>query len=126
MKPVALYITLFAFLSVVSAHAAEQTAKYPTKPVRLIVPFAPGGGTDIVARTIAQKMSDTLAQPVVVDNRPGAGSTVGTEIAVRASPDGYTLINISGSYATSAAIYKLNYDPVRDIEPIAIIGESAF
>ena len=110
----------------VTAHGAEQTGKYPTKPIRLIVPFAPGGGTDIVARTIAQKMSDTLTQPVVVDNRPGAGSTVGTEIAVRANPDGYTLINVSGSYATSAAIYKLNYHPVNDIEPIAVIGESAF
>jgi tripartite-type tricarboxylate transporter receptor subunit TctC len=94
--------------------------------VRVIVPLAPGGGTDIVARHIAQKMSDTLGQSVVVDNRPGAGGTVGTETAVRANPDGYTLINVSGSYATNAAVYKLSYDPVNDIQPISIFGESAF
>ena len=121
-----LCLTLLASFPVVSAHAAEQPGKYPTKSIRMIVPFAPGGGTDIVARHIAQKMSDTLGQSVVVDNRPGAGGTVGTETAVRANPDGYTLINVSGSYATNAAVYKLNYDPVNDIQPISIFGESAF
>lgn len=100
--------------------------QYPTKPIRLLVPFAPGGGTDIVARTIAQKMSDSLGQSVIVDNRPGAGGTVGAETAVRAQPDGYTLIMVSGSYATNAAVYKLAYDPINDIQPISIIGESAF
>src|SRR5215213_7027536 len=114
MTPLArtLYITLFVSSSIVTAHAAEQSGRYPTKSVRMIVPFAPGGGTDIVARTIAQKMSDTLGQSVIVDNRPGAGGTVGTETAVRANPDGYTLITVSSSYATNAAIYKLTYDPV--------------
>jgi len=121
-----LCITLIASLPVAAAHAAEKTGKYPTKSVRMIVPFAPGGGTDIVARHIAQKMSDTLGQSVVVDNRPGAGGTVGTETAVRSNPDGYTLINVSGSYATNAAVYKLAYDPVNDIQPISIFGESAF
>ena len=109
-----------------AGHAAAQTQKYPTKPIRLLVPFAPGGGTDIVARVIAQKMSEMLGQSVIVDNRPGAGGTVGAETAVRASPDGYTLIMVSGSYATNAAVYKLAYDPVNDIEPISVIGESAF
>jgi tripartite-type tricarboxylate transporter receptor subunit TctC len=106
--------------------AYAQGTSYPAKPIRLLVPFAPGGGTDIVARTIAQKMSDSLAQSVIVDNRPGAGGTVGAETAVRAHPDGYTLVMVSGSYATNAAVYKLAYDPINDVEPISIIGESAF
>ena len=118
--------TLLAVLTLAAGHAAAQAGKYPTKPIRLIVPFAPGGGTDIVARIVAQKMSDTLGQSVVVDNRPGGGGTVGVETAVRAQPDGYTLINVSGSYATNAAVYKLSYDPVNDIQPISIFGESAF
>ena len=99
---------------------------YPVRPVRMIVPFAPGGGTDIVGRTIAQKMSETLGQSVVVDNRPGAGGTIGAELAVRASPDGYTLIMVSASYGTNAALYNLPYDPINDIQPIAAIGDSAF
>lgn len=118
--------TLLAVLTLAAGHAAAQAGKYPTKSIRMIVPFAPGGGTDIVARHIAQKMSETLGQSVIVDNRPGAGGTVGTETAVRANPDGYTLINVSGSYATNAAVYKLAYDPVNDIQPISIFGESAF
>src|SRR5215208_753773 len=74
---------LLGSLSLHATHAAAQTQKYPTKPVRLLVPFAPGGGTDIVARVIAQKMTETLKQSVIVDNRPGAGGTVGAETAVR-------------------------------------------
>jgi tripartite-type tricarboxylate transporter receptor subunit TctC len=109
-----------------NAAAFAQGTSYPAKPIRLLVPFAPGGGTDIVARTIAQKMSDGFGQSVIVDNRPGAGGTVGAETAVRAQPDGYTLIMVSGSYATNAAVYKLAYDPISDIQPISIIGESAF
>jgi tripartite-type tricarboxylate transporter receptor subunit TctC len=122
------FTSFLASLAVVVAYSvhAAQPGKYPTKPIRMIVPFAPGGGTDIVARVIAQKMTETLAQTVIVDNRPGAGGTVGAELGVRASPDGYTLAMVSGSYATNAAVYKLAYDPVNDIQPIAIIGESGF
>jgi tripartite-type tricarboxylate transporter receptor subunit TctC len=118
-------ILLAAGLALGAAPVAAQT-KYPLKPVRLIVPFAPGGGTDIVARIIAQRAAESLGQGVVVDNRAGAGGTLGAEMAVRASPDGYTLIMVSGSYATNAALYKLPYDPVRDIQPIVMIGESGF
>lgn len=115
-------VTLALLFVAGSVHAQ----KYPTKPIRLLVPFAPGGGTDIVARVIAQKASESLGQSVVVDNRPGGGGTIGAETAVRANPDGYTLIMVSGSYGTNAALYKLPYDPLNDIQPIIMIGESGF
>lgn len=119
-------VVLSSAVGVAALPVSAQSTRYPTKSIRMIVPFAPGGGTDIVARVIAQKMSETLGQSVIVDNRPGAGGTVGAETAVRASPDGYTLVMVSGSYATNAAVYKLAYDPVNDIQPISVIGESAF
>ncbi len=113
-------VTLALLLVAVSV----QAQKYPTKPIRLVVPFAPGGGTDIMARSIAQKLSESFGQTVVVDNRAGGGGTIGTETVVRANPDGYTMIVVSGSYATNAAVYKLPFDPVNDIAPIALVGET--
>jgi tripartite-type tricarboxylate transporter receptor subunit TctC len=106
--------------------SAQAQKDYPTKPIRLIVPFAPGGGTDIVARVLAQKLTESFTQTVIVDNRAGGGGTIGAEIAVRATPDGYTVIIMSGSYATNAAMYKLPYDPVNDIVPMGLIGDTAF
>ncbi len=105
--------------------ALAQNA-YPTKPLRLIVPFAPGGGTDIVARLLAQKLTESFKQTVIVDNRAGGGGTMGAETTVRATPDGYTTIIMSGSYATNAAMYKLPYDPVNDVVPMGLIGDTAF
>jgi tripartite-type tricarboxylate transporter receptor subunit TctC len=102
------------------AHAQQ---KYPTKPIRLIVPFPAGGQTDIITRTVAQKLAEAFGQTVVVDNRPGAGGTIGAEIAVRASPDGYSLAMVSGSYSANAALYKLPYDPLNDVVPIVMVGE---
>ena len=99
--------------------------QYPTRPVRLIIPFAPGGGTDIVARVIAQQMSQSFGQSVVVDNRPGAGGSIGEEMIVRATPDGYTLGLVSG-YGTNAAIYKLSFDPVNDVQAVIAIGGGGF
>jgi len=114
---------LFAIAVLVSAVAPGAYAqKYPTKPIRLISPFAPGGGTDILSRVIAVPLSEALGQPVVVDNRPGAGGSVGAEIAARAEPDGHTLVTVSSSYAAAAAYHKLPYDPVSGIQPIILIG----
>jgi tripartite-type tricarboxylate transporter receptor subunit TctC len=108
-------------------HAAALAAapSYPTKPIRLVVPFAPGGGTDIVARRIAQKLTEGLGQQVIVDNRGGAGGVMGADIAARAAPDGYTLILVSGSYAVNPSLYKLSFDPVDGISPIGLVGISA-
>ncbi len=104
--------------------SAQQT--YPTKPIRLIVPFPPGGQTDIVARLLAPKLSDTFKQSIVIDNRAGSGGAIGTETVVRANPDGYTILLVAAGYATNAALYKLPYDAVLDVAPIALVGESGF
>ena len=92
---------------------------YPSKPVRLIVPYAPGGGTDVLARMIAQRLTEALNQSVVVDNRPAVDGVVGAEIVARAAPDGYTLLLISSSHAINAALgKKLPYDTIKDFAPI--------
>ena len=109
-------------VGVASAHAQQ---KYPTKPIRLMVPFPPGGQTDVVARILAQKLGEAFGQSVVVDNRPGGGGTLGAEIAVNAIPDGYTMLQISTSYTSNAALYKLPYDARNDIVPVVMIGEIA-
>ena len=104
--------------------ASAQT--YPARPVRVIVPFAPGGGADILARQINPKLAEYLGQPFVIDNRGGAGGLVGTEIAQKAPPDGHTLITISGSYAANAALYKSSREPATAVATIIEIGFSPF
>ena len=118
--------TLVAGIMLVAATSSFAQSDYPTKPIRLIVPFAPGGGTDIVARVLAQKLTESFGRTVIVDNRAGGGGTMGVETAVRATPDGYTTIIMSGSYATNAAIYKPSFDPVNDIQPLGMLGNTAF
>jgi tripartite-type tricarboxylate transporter receptor subunit TctC len=101
---------------------------YPVKPVRLIIPFTPAGGTDIFARLIARKLQDNLGQSFIPDNRAGASGIIGCEIVARAPADGYTLLmGTTGTHTTNPAIYpKLPYDPVRDFEPISLVADSAF
>ena len=115
-----LLLVAAALASLVAATAWGQG--YPSRPIRLLSPFAPGGGTDILARLLGPQVSEALGQPVVVENRPGGGGTVGAAITVRADPDGYTLIVVSGSYGANAALHNLPYDSVTDIQPIILIG----
>ncbi len=97
--------------------------KYPDKLVRLIVPFAPGGGTDVLGRFVAAKLSDSLGVSVVIENRGGAGGTIGAEIAARAAPDGYTMLFTSASYTFNPSLYtKLGYDPLKDFTPITLVA----
>jgi tripartite-type tricarboxylate transporter receptor subunit TctC len=94
--------------------------------VRLIVPFAPGGGADISARAIAHRLSERLGQQFVVDNRPGAGGNVGTELVLKAAPDGYTLLLVSSSYGANPALYKLSFDPITAFAPITLVSQQPF
>lgn len=104
--------------TMVASHFA-QAQNYPTKPIRLIVPFAPGGGTDITARAIALKLTEAWGQTVVPDNRTGANGTIGVDIAAKSAPDGYTLTMISSSHSVNVSLYKkLPYDLIRDLSPI--------
>jgi len=97
---------------------SQQT--YPTRPVHLIAPFAPGGAFDILARLIGQWLSERLGQPFVIENRPGGGGNIGTEVVVRTLPDGYTLLMVGPPHAVNATLYeKLNFNFVRDIAPVA-------
>ena len=111
---------LLAFAATLPA-AHAQTGKWPNKTVRMIVPLAPGGGTDIVARLFAARLTAEFGQQFVSDNRSGAGGTIGAEIAARATPDGYTLVTVPASYAANAALFKLPYDPVKGIAPVTMM-----
>ncbi len=105
------------------AMAATATSTYPAKPIRFVVPFAPGGGTDIIARIVAQQLGETLGQPVVVDNRGGAGSTLGTDIVAKAPADGYTLLLGNISLAFNAWLYrKLPYHAITDLAPVTLVA----
>jgi len=115
---------LFAGLGLLLAAGAVQAQTYPTRPIRLIVAFPPGGSTDIIARVIGQRLGERLGQQVVIDNRGGAGGTLGTEIAAGAAPDGYTLtMGTTSTHVVSVAVYsKLRYDPIKDFSPITLVA----
>src|SRR4051794_13766174 len=118
---------LLCLLLVLPAGACVAAAPdFPNKPIRLIVPFAPGGGNDTVARLIGQGLSGNLGQPVVIDNRAGAGGVVGAELAARAAPDGYTLfLGGVGSHAINPSLHeRLSYDPVKDFAPVSLLASA--
>lgn len=119
-------MTIRGFLGILALALTVSTAAhadYPSKPIRIIVPFAPGGAVDVIARVTAQKMTESMGQNVYVENRVGAGSVVGTEIAVRAAPDGYTLLmGAASSLVINPLLQKLSYDPLKDFVPITLVG----
>ncbi len=116
--------TLAACLAVVAGSALAQA--YPAKPIKLIVPFPAGGGTDIFARTVGQKLADTLKWTVVVDNKPGAGGNLGIDAAAKSAPDGYTLVlGQTSNLAINPSLYsKLPYDPIKDLVPVALVASA--
>ena len=115
-----------AALGLAAATGALAQAAYPAKPIRLIVPFPPGGGTDMIARTVAQKVADTNKWNVIVDNRPGAGGNLGVDAAAKAAPDGYTLVmGQTSNLAINPSLYsKLPYDPLKDLVPVALVSSA--
>jgi tripartite-type tricarboxylate transporter receptor subunit TctC len=119
LKPALLLLALLA-PALHATNAAGQS--YPGKPVRMIIPFPPGGSNDVVGRMIAFQLSERLAKQVVVDNQGGAGGIIGTEAVARASADGYTLLLISVAHAFGASMYKLAYDPINAFAPVALLG----
>jgi tripartite-type tricarboxylate transporter receptor subunit TctC len=118
------FLSLLAATILPSPASAAET--YPTRPIHLIVPYPPGGGTDIVGRLLGEKLGAGLKQPIVVDNRGGAGGVLGTEVAAKAAPDGYTLLLAPSSHVINPSIYaKLPYDTVKDFAPITMVAKAA-
>src|SRR3954470_907354 len=116
-------LSLFIAFSPLSAIAQE----YPQRPVRMVVPFPPGGGVDATARVLGQKLTEAWKQQVVADNRTGAGTTIGTEIVAKAAPDGYTLLLTNNALAISSGLYpKLNYDAGKNLQPIMEVLRAPF
>jgi len=121
---VALVFATLAAAPITSGFAQDDPSKYPTRAIHIVVGFTPGGGNDIIARIFAQKLSESFGQPVIVENKPGAGAIVATEYVAKSEPDGYTLlVGASGAMAINPAVYsKLPYDPVRDFTPVSELG----
>jgi len=119
------YLLFFASLVSFVAPASAQT--YPAHPIKIIVPFGPGGFTDVVARILQKELGAGIGQPVVIENRSGAGSTIGTALVAKAEPDGYTLVMISTTHVISPHLYReMQYDPVKDFTPITKLGEGPY
>jgi tripartite-type tricarboxylate transporter receptor subunit TctC len=114
----------FAALSIVVASTAVAQSRYPDKPIKIIVGFPPGTSTDTLTRLVASKMSEGLGQPAVIENRPGAGSSIAAEMVARSAPDGYTLLASSSANTVNPSLYKLSFDLQRDLAPIGLIAEA--
>ncbi len=118
-------IAAWTCMAVPAAYA--QTGSYPNRPIKMIVPFAPGGFTDVVARVLGQKLTQSLGQAIIIENKPGAGSTIGAAEVAKATPDGYTLLMISTTHTISPSIYKnLTYDPIKSFTPVTKLVDSAY
>ncbi|OKO67854.1 tripartite tricarboxylate transporter substrate binding protein [Bradyrhizobium sp. NAS96.2] len=118
-----LLAALFLLLAAIAASAQEFPTEFPTKPIRLIVPFPPGGPNDIIARVIGQKMSEQVKQPIIVDNRAGQGGVLGTDAVAKAAPDGYTVaIASAGALAISPSMEKVAYETLKDLAPVTLVA----
>jgi len=115
-------LALCAAIAVFTAASAFAADVYPSKPIRLIIPFPPGGSNDIVGRLVAAKLEERLGKQIVVDNRGGAGGILGSEMAAKADPDGYTLLIVSAAFSFNPALHKLTFDPIKSFTPIAKLG----
>ena len=117
-------IVLLAILGASAVTGEALAQAYPNRPIRLLVPFTPGGGTDILARIVAGKMAESMGQSILVDNRPGGNTVVATEVLVRAAPDGYTLLMQTNNFAANPTLYgaKLSFDTLKDIAPVSLVA----
>lgn len=118
-------VRLFAFLGIFLATGMASAQVYPSKPVRLLVPFPPGGSADLVSRTISPKLGELLGQQVIVDYKGGAGGSIGTAEAARAAPDGYTVLIVWDTHAVNHHVYKVQYDFAKSLDPISLLVQSA-
>ena len=116
------FVLAGAALSACLGMGSAGAQVYPAKPIRIVVPFAPGGPNDILARVIGQKLTEAWGQQTLVENRAGGGTVIGTEVVARAAPDGYTLLMVSTSHTSNPALRKLPYDPIRDLEPVILVA----
>jgi tripartite-type tricarboxylate transporter receptor subunit TctC len=119
-------LVLAAMLAQLATPGVAWPQSWPARPIKIIVGFAPGGGNDFIARYLARKLTEPLGQQVVVENRPGAGGSVGIEVGVKSPPDGYTLTLISNSYAVNANLYTLRFDPIGDITPVIQVSQGPY
>ena len=120
------FIPLLGGVALILATGANAAEPFPTRPIRLIVPYPAGGGTDIVGRVLGQKLHQSLGQPIVIDNRGGAGGTIGTAAAAKSAPDGYSLLLVPTSHLINPSIYaKLPYDTEKDFAPISMVASAA-
>ena len=126
--PVLAFVAVTLAMSIGIAQVVAQTAPYPNRPIKLVVPFPPGGGADLTARTLAQKMSESMGQPIVIENKPGANGSLGTDTVAKAAPDGYTiLITDRGALGVNPSLYaKLPYDPLKDFSYIGIATDGPY
>lgn len=124
MNPVVMSVAAAAVFLGWSAGSAAQPAAYPGKPVRLVVPFAPGGAADMVGRMVAQKLGESLGHNFVVENRGGGGTAIGSDMVAKATADGYTLLLITPSFTINASLARLPFDPIRDFAPITLIAST--
>ena len=121
-------IKYLAYLFILSIVLVTQAIaqQYPVRPIRFVVPFTPGGSNDLVGRVLSQKLHEAWGQPVIIDNRPGGGSTIGIDLVVRAAPDGYTLLTTSGGIAINVSLYQLPFNPRTDLSPVILLAQMPY